>query len=310
MKSKFIMRIIILICFLIVLVGGYFGYRNYRIQSADSTWITDLGYEESEIYRLTFDWIGYRGCPEIPVIIGNDEYRLGFDTGNGSGIFLTYALENKIDYTLLGEGEEFNRDGSHRGWNKRVIIDEFTVLGNTYENVETSISDWTMFSSKKLNGTIGLNYFKSKIITLDYIGHRIGISSNPIDYTKLNLDEYVVLPLYKTTTQGQEDLPFFEAEFNGESVIVYLDTGTNHSYVYNPNSKLSFADKPKGSLNAPLKLGGIEMMLQDMVEVNNFAQVDGLHYPTMIGLNSDQLWKSNLLVTFDLIQQKIIFRKF
>jgi len=50
-------------------------------------------------------------------------------------------------------------------------------------------------------------------------------------------------------------------------------------------------------------------MLQDIVEVNNIAQAEGLPYPTILELNSDQLWKCNLLVTFDLIEQKVKFRR-
>lgn len=297
---------IFVLCFVIILLGGY---RHFKVQSTDDTWVTDLGYEDYEIYKLTFHLIGDRGCPEIPVVIGNDEYRLLFDTGCSSGIFFTNVLENKIDYTLLYESEEFNRDSSHRGWSNRVIVNEFAIYEDKYKEIETSISDWTLFSSIKFNGAVGLAYFKSQVITLDYARHRIGISSKPIDYTKLNLDEYVVLPLYSATGQGQEDLIFFEAEYNGESVVVYLDTGSNRSYVYNPDSKQSIADKPKELLDTPLKIGNIVVMLNNVVEVHDLAQADGLPYPTMIELNSDQLWKCNLIVTFDLIEQKIIFRK-
>lgn len=308
MKLKYIVGIIFL-CLALILVGGYFGYRQYKLQVADKTWIGDLGYEDSEIYWLTFHGIGDRKCPEIPVTIGEDDYQLLFDTGCGSGISFTSALEDKIDYSILGESEAFNRDGSHRGWNKRVIVDEFTVLGNTYRDIETTISDWKMYSSIKFNGAIGLAYFKSKIITLDYAGHRIGIKTKPIDYDELNLEEYTVLPLHKSTSQGQEELPFFDGELNGESVIVYLDTGSNRSFINNPDSDYSNNGKQKELSNIPLKIGDIEIILQDVIEVSDLAQADGLPYPTMVGLNSDQLWKSNLLVTFDLIEEKIIFRK-
>ena len=70
------------------------------------------------------------------------------------------------------------------------------------------------YSSHKFNGNIGQAYFKSKVITLDYVGRKIAVSSNPIDCTKLDTNKYVVLHLYKTTTKGQEDLLFFEAEYN------------------------------------------------------------------------------------------------
>ena len=50
-------------------------------------------------------------------------------------------------------------------------------------------------------------------------------------------------------------------------------------------------------------------MLKDITEINDMAQAKGLPFPTMIELNSDQLWKNNLIVTFDLIEQKIIFKR-
>jgi hypothetical protein len=309
LKSKSWTIVIILLLIIVVSTCAYFGYRYIPTMSEDKTWIVDFGYEGSEIHRLTFSWSGDRSCPEIPIKTGGDEYRLIFDTGCGSGIFFTDVLEDKINYTFLNKVEERNIDGSHRGWAKSVEVDEINIFGNTYKNIKTSISDWTMSSSEKFNGTIGLAYFKSKIITLDYSRRLIEVSSNPIDYSKLDLNEYVVLQLHKTSSKGQEDLPFFEAEFNGKPVIVYLDTGKNYSYVYNPNCKFSMTDKPTDLFDVPIKIGDIEIMLDDVAEVNDLAQADGLPYPTMIELNSDQLWKCNLIVTFDLIEQKIIFRK-
>lgn len=276
---------------------------------ADKTWITDLGYKENEVHKLTFDWVGNRSCPEIPIKVGNDEYKLGFDTGCGVGIFFTNVIQDKIEYSFLNEVEALNRDGSHRGSTKCVKINEINVFGDVYKNIETSISDWSMFSSRKFNGTIGLAYFKSKVVTLDYVGHRIAVSNNPIDYSKLDSNKYVVLPLYKTKSKGQQDLLFFEGEYNNKPIIVYLDTGKNHSYLYNPDCKSSIGEKPTKFFNIPLKIGSMKLILNKVTEANNFAQAEGLPYPTMIELNSDQLWKCNLLVTFDLIKQKIIFCK-
>ena len=96
-------------------------------------WISDLGYEENEIHKLSFNWVGDRSCPEILVKVGNNSYRLGFDTGCGTGIFLTDVIENKIDYTFLNKVEALNRDGSHRGWGKRVKVNEIRIFGETYK---------------------------------------------------------------------------------------------------------------------------------------------------------------------------------
>ena len=310
MKLKAIrLIIIILILSVLTIIVGYFVSQNLSILWTDKSWIIDLGYEENEISEMTFNWHGERSCPEIPISVGNNTFKLGFDTGCGLGIFFTDVMEDKIDYTLLRRVEALNRDGSHRGWANQVQINEISVFGDAYNNIETSISDWSMFSSEKFNGTIGLAYFKGKVVTLDYEGHKIGVKSHSIDYTKLDSDMYVVLPLYKTTAEGQQDLPFFEAEYNGVPVIVYLDTGKNYSFLFNPKSDKKIGDKPSKFFDIPLKIGGMEIMLKDVSEANNFAQVEGLPYPTMIEFNSDQIWKCNLLVTFDLIEQKIIFRK-
>lgn len=306
-KSRKVILLISLLSALIVLISGYLIRRYVIILLADKTWIADFGYEDDEIHKLTFDRIGNRSCPEIPVQIKDTKFNIIFDTGCGTGVQFTDEVEDKIDFTLQENIEALNRDGSHRGWNKVIEINQMSVFGEEFKNITTSISNWSMYSSSKFNGLIGLYYFDSKVITLDYEGYRIGISSNPIDYTQLNEDKYVVLPLYKTTSQGQQDLLFFEASYNNQPIIVYLDTGKNYSYLYNSDCNRSMEEKPTNYLDIPLKIGRLEIKMKDIVEANNIAQADGLPYPTMIELNSDQIWKCKLLVTIDLIEQKIIF---
>ncbi len=304
-KKRIVQVCIILVVFV---SAGYFGTYYIRRWTADKSWIKDFGYQENEIYTMTF----HNTCPEIPVSIGSIEYTLLFDTGCGSGLALTTELNDKISYKLLGEIEELNRDGSHRGWSKNVQIDEMAVFTQVFEDVQTSIADWRMFSSKKFNGIIGLEYFQSKVITLDYPGHRIAVSSNPIDTSKLDPEKYVILPLHKPTNQSQFFLPFFEAEYNGEPVMVYMDTGKNYSYINNPSCNISFndslSDRSQNYTDVSIKLGSREIMLKQIVQVNDLAQADGLPYPIMLEINSDQIWKSGLLVTFDLIDQRVIIR--
>ena len=309
MKSK---KAIIFISFLsaiILLISGYLTRKFELALIRDKTWSNDLGYKENEIHKLTFHFAGDRSVPQIPIQVNNYEFNLIFDTGCGSGLQFTNVVEDKIDYILLNQIEELNRDGSHRGWSKRIKIDEMIVFEEMYKDITTGIADWSMYSSSKFDGLIGLSYFASKVITLDYAGHRIAISSNPIDYSKLEADQYVVLPLYKSISQGQQDLLFFEAEYNNQPIMVYLDTGKNSSYFYNPDCSSSINDKPDNLIDIPLKIGDLELTLTDIAEVNDLAQAEGLPYITMVELNSDQIWKCNLLVTMDLIEQKIILKK-
>lgn len=302
-------RKLIILSLIIVALSGWIGYEVKPVLSADKTWIVDFGYDKNEIHKLSFNRRGVRSCPEIPVKIGNSDYEMGFDTGCGVGLFFTNVMEDKMDYQLMERIEELNRDGTHRGWGKRIQIDRITVYGREYKHINTSISDWNLYSSQKFNGTIGLAFFQSRIITLDYKGHKIAIGNRPIDYSKISA-QYIVLPLYKSSGKNQENLPFFEAEYNGKPIMVYLDTGKNYSYVNASKAIYSMADKPTKLVDIPLKIGSMEIILSDVAEVNNLAQADGLPYPTGIELNSDQIWKCNLLVTFDLIEHKIIFAKF
>jgi hypothetical protein len=291
-----------------VAVCGYLIFKAVLSPSADLTWASDLEYEQSEIHELTFNWEGDRSCPQIPVTIGDDEYDLLFDTGCGSGIYFTDVLEDKIDFGLLGRSEELNRDGSHRGWLNYVSVEEIGVFNEVYWDIRTSMSDWSLFSSQPFNGAIGLSYFIDKTVTLDYNNRRIAVGSRPIDYDDLTGD-YIVLDYCYSTSSGQGNLPFIEAEMSGEPITVYIDTGKNYSYLYDPESTLSITQKPSQFTDVPINIGGVDFMLEEVAAVGDLAQVQGLPYPTMIELNSDQIWKNGLLITFDQISDKIIIRK-
>jgi hypothetical protein len=216
-----------------------------------------------------------------------------FDTGCGPAIFFTDIMQDKLTLTLLEEVEELNRDGSHRGWSRRVSVDAFSVFGEEYKNVETTLSDWSLYSSSPFNGSVGLEYFASKVVTLDYAGRRFALSNHPVDYAGLQ-GSYTVLPLYHSTSKGQETLLFFEAELEGKPVMVYVDTGKNYSYIYDEGSAYSIASKPGGFCDVSLTIGGHEIKLHDVAKANDMAQAQGLPHTTMIELNSDQIWKTGM----------------
>ena len=291
----------------VTLPAGYFlyGHRN----SADTSWVKDMGYQKEDLHSLTFNRRGKRSVPLIPVVVGGQQFPVIFDTGCGTGISFTNAIEQEIEFTLESKVESLNRDGSHRGWSKSVRIPQVNVFGHVFENVSTTISDWSMYSSHPFNGLIGLEYFNDKIITLDYKARKIAVKGKPLVYKSLNEEHYTILPLSWSDTPGQTYLPFFLAELNNEPVMVYLDTGKNHSYIYNPTSPHSILNKPRHFTNSSIQVGGHQWPLKNVVEVHDMAQSDGLPYPTRAELNSDQLWKLGLVVTFDMQENKIIFRK-
>jgi hypothetical protein len=299
-------KILVLLFSLSVIIGGYFLLQYAPILTADKSWIHDLGYKENEIHDLSLNKLG---CPEISVKIPENQFPLIFDTGNNPGFLLTNLMEEKINYITLGKTEQLNRDGSHRGWAKSIRLNKISVFGKSNSDVDSTIADWDMFSSEKFNGIIGLKYFSSQVITLDYTARKIAVSSNPIDYNKLSLKKYVVLPLLKSNQNGQNNLLFFKAILNGKPISVYLDTGKNHSYIHNKSSSyIPGPAKPDTVKDATITLDDMELPLKGLEETN-LAQVTDLPYPLAIELNSDQIIKNNLLVTIDLIDQKIIFRR-
>jgi hypothetical protein len=292
-----------------ILFLGYVGYRYIPALNIDAAWIQNIGYKASEVKPLSFHFSGERSCPQVSVTAGGADYDFLFDTGCSIGILLTNLMEDKIPHTLIKQIESVNRDGSHRGWMKQVKVDDITVFGEVYENIETSIADWNMISSSEFNGNIGLAYFQGRTITLDYPGKKVAVSSRPIDYAKLDKEHYIVLPIYHSASKGEEDLLFFEAELDQKPVMVYLDTGKNYSFAYDPDCGFSAAESPSGFTDIPIKIGRMDLTLTDVARINDMTQAKGMPYPTMLELNSDQIWKCKLLVTIDLIDQKIIFSK-
>lgn len=303
-KLIFSLSSLLILAFLIT--GGYLLFQYIPVLTADKSWIQDFGYQEEEVHDLSLD---RAGCPVIPIKIAGNEIPFTFDTGSNPGFLLTNLMEKKVDYTLLGQTEQLYRDGSHRGWSKTVRLNEFSVFGKSHVDVETTLADWEMFSSDKFNGLIGLKYFSSQVITLDYTGRKIAVTSHSIDYNKLDKKKYVVLPLLKSNQDGQKNLLFFEATFDGEPITIYLDTGKNHSYLHNSESTYSpGAGKPNTpKRDITIVMNDMKLVLKGVLEAN-LAQAADLPHPVTFELNSDQIKKNNLLVTIDLISQRIIFR--
>ncbi len=296
--------ILSLVVLLLVFTGIVFYVLN---NPKEEDWIDTFGFLNSQVYELEFNEIG---CPMVPVMIGDKTVPLFFDTGCSSGLTLTDVLEDSIDYELIGQTEQLNRDGSHRGWSKKITLDQFSVFGKEFTDITTTMVDWEMISSKEFQGLLGIKYFDASVITLDYAKRKIAINSQPIDYVSLDNDQYVVLPLLKTSNQMQENLLFFEASYQGEDIVVYLDTGKNHSFVHNPDSTYApGAGRPQKVIKKlTLQIQDMEVTLSDVYEAN-LAQAEGLPNSIYLELNSDQLLRNGMVFTIDLIEDKIIFRR-
>lgn len=297
-------------CFILVLLTVYFlATKIIYVKLADTSWIGDLGYTDEALYHLKLD---RAGCPLIPIIIDGKTYYFNFDTGCATGIVVTNALENKMDYIVLEQIEQLNRDGSHRGWSYGVSVKEMVLFQQEYNNVNCPMIDWKMSSSYKFNGLVGTELFQDKTVTIDYRARMVGVSKEPLHYEGLSKDQYAVVPMLHTQTKGQGNLVFFECKLNDENVTVYIDTGKNISYIHNSECKYTVGEstgKPDTDcVNVAMDVGGISLDLQNVYEAK-IPQYSDFNYPVTIELNSDQFLKNDIVITFDFINRNIIFWK-
>lgn len=299
---KIIICVVVIMIIISVFVYSKSGVKNYE-------WIKDIGYKNSEINKLKFQFFGKRAIPEVPILLNNKEYLVTFDTGCNSGLALTTEVKKDLEYKVISKVEQLNRDGSHRGWSEKINLKNMTVYDKSYSDIQTVLLDWRMLSSNKFNGVVGLKYFKDKIITLDYEGKKIGVTERILDYKKLKDNGYVIIPLEKSIDCHYSNLIFFRAQLDGKDITVYLDTGKNHSFYFDSKSTNKIGGNVKDKKNVNLKIGEMDLKLNGLSVVGNIAQIKGLSYPTMIELNSDQIWKNKLIVTIDLKEDNIIFKR-
>lgn len=292
----------------VLVVLCFFVGKIIYVKSADTSWIKDLGYDN--VYTLKSDRVG---CPLIPVRFGGDEYRFYFDTGCDSDIVLTNALEGKFGYTVTSQVEQLNRDGSHRGWSYGINIGELTLFDRVYNDIGCVMIDWKMSSSHKFNGLVGTKMFENRVVTLDYRARLMGVSENAPDYSNLPQEKYAVVPILRTRTDGQENLVFFECEINGEKAVIYIDTGKNVSYIHDPNSGYIIGSNTDRAPNTPranadIKVGEISFEVRGAYKAK-ITQYDDFDKTLAVELNSDQILKNDIVVTFDFINDQLIFFK-
>jgi len=266
----------------------------FKKSNADIEWIKDLSYEENQIYDISFNF--FNPCPSVPVIIGDKKVKLLFDSGNGVGITLTTALEKEIDYEIIGATTELNSDGTYRGSGKSILLKNIYVFDEEYTDIISSLVDWKIYSSFKIDGMIGLKYF-DKVVTLDYKNKKIAVSNKALDYSKLKNDEYTVLPLIKSDLNNEQDLLFIEGEVNGVKSTIYLDTGSSSSF-YN------FDD---AQAEIEVKLGKKTYTFNSNKLIHDkIGFQDEFKYPLSLAINSDLLKANHFVITIDKIHNNLI----
>ncbi len=263
---------------------------------APGSWTGDLGYRKAEIRALSLS--PSTGCPLVEVGIGGVRLSLLLDTGTARGFMITDQAP-RVPYRAGRRVRELNADGSPRGESRAIRVDSMDVLGARFLAVEGTLTDWRLYSSVPFAGTVGLDFFRDRRLTLDYRTRRVAVSDAPLP-DSLDRTRYLVLDLV-APPGGQGHILYVRAVVNGRPALVYLDTGYSASWV-DP----AFArGQGRGAVRrgVPVVLAGRAFVLDDLRE-HAIERGPGLDLPVGLVLGSDLL--SRFVVTIDLRARKLV----
>lgn len=266
-------------------------------------WSRELGYRSEEIYPLTM--ASSTGLSMIEVRIDGVRMSLLLDTGSAHGFMVTDSAPS-VPYRVLEEVSDRDASGRVRGTSQRILADSMNVLGATFFRVEGDHSDWKLYASDPFPGTVGLDFFLDRRLTIDYSSRRVAVSAAPLP-ARLDKKRYLVLDLVQPP-KDHGHLLYVRAVVNGRPAIVYLDTGYSASWIDPQFSQnLARAERRGGSgalcRGIPLELGGRSFVLDDLRE-EPIRRGSGLDQPVALVLGNDIL--SHFLVTIDLRTKKLV----
>jgi len=265
-------------------------------------WSQDLGYRKPQLYPLSLDALG---CPFVEVDVSGVRLSLMLDSGTARGFLITNHVPS-IPHRIEERTEELNADGSHRGESFRIRVEIVSVLGKSFKNVAGSRSAWQMFSSEPFNGTVGLDFFLDRRLTLDYRSRRVGVTASPLP-EKLDRKRYLTVDLVEPP-KSQGHILYVRAKVNGREAIVYFDTGYNVSFIDPAFAEGLVRVERPGKFKVfrervPMELGGQTFILDELRE-SEVRRGAGFDLPVALTLGSDIL--SHLIITIDIRVSKLI----
>jgi hypothetical protein len=185
-------------------------------------------------------------------------------------------------------------------------METMLVLGSVFKDVAGSLSDWRMFSSEPFDGTVGLDFFQDRRLTLDYRARKVGATDTPLP-ERLDPKRYATLDLVDPP-KPQGHILYARAVVNRREAIVYFDTGHNVSFI-DPRfveglAGIELPGKFKMFRRAvPVELGGRTFFVDDVRE-SPIDRGPGLNRPVAMILGSEVL--SRFVITIDLRARKLI----
>jgi hypothetical protein len=284
-------------CSLVFLALGFNTQRT--------NWAEKWDYRPDELHPIKLQ---ANSIPSVEVKVNGSPLWVIFDTGCSTGFSLTSAAEGKIAYEVTGKSIERSPDGSYRGETTLATIASLEVFGAKYALVETSFSDWRIFSTLKFNGLLGLWYFKNKRVTIDYQSKIIGVSSRPLVYRESEDCPMAVVPLLQASG-SQADLIFVLGKVKNSPTVIYLDTGSSASFIDPSMWEASESKKDKKHLlaeNVEMSIGGFSFTVKRL-RVQEQRRGVSFEYPQTVKLGSDVI--KDFLITIDKIANRLILQK-
>jgi hypothetical protein len=274
-----------------MLCGG--SYAQVVLENAagyypQGDWLQKLGYRPAEIFPIQFK---VSSCPLVEVKIDEKPFWLTFDFGSADGMMVTTAIEDKITYEIVRELKTYFADGRLRGSGKEIILNRVEVLGRTFERVQSDLFDWKIYSSYPNDGAISLEYIKNLRFTLDYRNKRLALTAKPFPDEFLKEAVFASIPLLQSPDWNRYGL-YLEGKVNGQDVIVYIDSGSSHSFV--DRSLLEAASISKAGGNdvclseIPVLLGGLDLKIS-RVRVSDIRRNTNYAKPVRMVVGSDLL---------------------
>lgn len=164
-----------------------------------------------------------------------------------------------------------------------------------------------MFSSEPFNGTVGLDFFLDRRLTLDYRSGEIAVSTLPPP-EKLDPKRYAYLDLIDAP-KAQGNILYARGSVSGHDVLVYFDTGYNVSFI-DPKFAGDFLRKVRPGMKFSVFREGVQLQLGGHTFVFNELREDaiqrgsGFELPVALVLGSDVL--SQFITTIDVRTKKLV----
>ncbi len=253
----------------------------------ESDWPDAFGYSSSEVISIE---IGSFGFPKIPIIIGDHEVFLTFDTGNMVGVSLNTELFDQLGLSPVRTWNRFDGAGDIVATLRVGEARRIGVLGREIGKKEIHEHDHPM-----LTGLFGPADLEAGHFTLDYGTRRLAAGSAQLPQA---IPGYQSVPLVRS--DHFPTLILVRGTIEGRSVVMQLDTGKSRTVV-NPDlaADLDLRKVKHGVRIDSLQIGDLSFSIRSAKEVDQTAIAPELSETILAGIGSDILSQFIWTVDYD-----------